>query len=530
MSRKRSSLLTLTDTFRDVKASYQLGEQSRFTSRVRGVDPMGSGADYHYADPCVFYGAIERARDYDRNNMIVGQGVDRLVDNVMQDGLKPDPETGSADLDQELSARWREWAGTPKLCDARKTLNFNRIAKLALRHVIVDGDVLVLPLAKLGALQCIEAHRVLTPYNTTKNVIHGVLVDEVTRAPKEFWVAPEGADLYRTISRVKDITKYRAFTDDGDPEVFHIFNPKRFSQTRGMSAFLPITLPLGIHDDLQIANLVKAQAAACVTILRERTPDFGGSARAPEGSQSESEFPDGTTRKNETMSMAMELIGEVGEKLTGYTPNIPNQEFFQHAAMILGIISVNLNMPVAVLLLDPTKTNFSGWRGAIDQARLGFRNIQEWMRSNLHAPVYHWKVSQWLAEDMALARMAKAKGVDAYAVKWKAPRWPYIEPMKDAQADAMRLEKCLSSDRRVAGDRGEDWDELVIEIPADRGALFESAILEARRLNGLYEEARVDWRELLHRTTPGSTGADAQQAEDDADESLAIAEERRAVG
>ena len=529
--KRRTGMSEMVSEFHDLRAGYQLGEESRFTSRLRGVDPMGSGADYHYAEADKFYRAIERAREFDRNNMIVGQGVDRLVDNVLQDGLTPDPETGNPEVNLYLYRRWCEWCRNPRLCDARKVLTFDRIAKLTLRSVIVDGDVVQLPLRDEGSLQAIEAHRLVTPYNTTKNVVHGVRVNEMTGAPEEYWIAPEAAANYRAVTKVKDVGKYAAFdSTTGEPNVFHVYNPKRFSQTRGVSAFLPVTYAIGIHDDLQFANLVKAQAAACVTMLIERDVNYGGGAIAQTGNRTEEENADGTTRTVESTHAGARLYGEVGEHLSGFTPNIPNPEFFEHASMILGIIAVNLNLPVAVLLLDPTKTNFSGWRGAIDQARLGFRNMQAWMRSSFHEPVYRWKVRQWLAEDRAFWSLVKTSKADPFGVKWKAPRWPYIEPMKDAQADSMRIEKRLTSPRRVAGDRGEDWDELVVEMVNDQAALFTLAMAKAQEINETFPEANLDWRELIHLAAPAtaSTGADAQAEIEPAD--AAQNEEVRKIG
>ena len=527
--RRGNGTLEMVEAFRGARADYQLGENSRFTSRLRGVDPMGSGADYHYADATKFYQAMERAREYDRNNMIASQGIDRAVDSILQDGLQPDPETGNPKVDQYISRRWLEWSDDPRLCDARKILTFPQMAKLTLRHVYIDGDVVVLPL-KEGSLQAIEAHRLVTPYNTTKNVVHGVQINEITGAPEKYYIVPETSEKYRAIKRVKDAPPVDAYDDDGNPNVFHVYNPKRFSQTRGVSILNAISYAIGMHEDLQFANLVRAQAAACVTILRERDQFYGGGPIPQTGSREEQDNADGTTRIVEKKHVGMELAGEVGEHLSGYSPNIPNPEFFEHASMILGFIAVNLGLPVAVLLLDPTKTNFSGWRGSIDQARIGFRNIQAFMRTAFYSPVYRWKVRQWEATDRAFATLVRSSGADLFGVKWKAPRWPYIEPMKDAEADSWRIEHNLGSRTLVLGERGLDWDELAPQIVSDEGMFFELAILEARRLNGLYEEANVDWRELIHMAAPAtaSTRADAQNEMDPAQ--AAENEERRLLG
>ena len=72
--------------------------------------------------------------------------------------------------------------------------------------------------------------------------------------------------------------------------------------------------------------------------------------------------------------------------------------------MLLGILAVNLDLPLCVFLLDASETNYSGFRGAIDQARQRWREVQSWMMGLFHGPVYEWKVRQWAVTDSRSAR------------------------------------------------------------------------------------------------------------------------------
>ena len=83
------------------------------------------------------------------------------------------------------------------------------------------------------------------------------------------------------------------------------------------------------------------------------------------------------------------------------------------------------------------KVRFSGWRGAIDQARLRFRQMQQWLIGALHRPAWIWKVRQWQRQDAALADLM-ARVADPFAHRWNAPGWSYIEPLKDAAADELQ--------------------------------------------------------------------------------------------
>lgn len=513
MRRRRpiQSEITTAEAYGTLRADFDVNNSSRYMPQLRGVSSMGSGADYHYRNEVTYLRGIERARSFDRNNMVVGQAVTRLVDNVLQDGFTLDPQTGEPDLDSRLRKLWLDWSSDPDACDDSGEHTFPRMAKLILRQVIVDGDVIVLPLDR-DTLEVVEAHRVRKSMGTRRNVIHGVLLND-RRQHVEYWLAKHDVSPLSPSPRLKDMKRYPTRDPKtGKRQVFHIYNPKRFSQTRGVTAFAPIVFPAGMHDDLQFTQLIKAQVAACYSVFRERELGFEGSLGGTQrGEQSTDILSDGSTRTLEGIAPGMEVIGEPGEKLTGFSPNIPNPEFFQHATMILSIIAVNLGMPVQLLLLDATKTNFSGWRGAMDQARIGFRDLQKWLLTTLHRPVYIWKVEQWLAMSAELRELAAGKDVDVLSHRWNPPSWPYIEPLKDRQANKVALETNQTSPRRQRSCEGEDWEEIAEEIPLDRGLLIRNAIREAEAINQEFTSASVDWREVAGFDLKGKPQPAAQE-------------------
>lgn len=481
----------------EMRADYLMGKTGRFRRRLTGVATMGSHADYHYRSEPQFLRIMEQAREYDRNDMVVGAGVDRLIQNVHQEGFKLDPQTGDDGLNLALMERWNEWAEDKQACDVAGEATFHSMVESVLRAVIVDGDIFVLP-KKDGRLEHIEAHRCRTPSNTKRNVVHGVLLND-QRRHVEYWFTKEDVDPYRPLIKVGQTTSVAVYNGEGRRQAWQIKHSKRISQTRGVSAFCPIVNAIGMHDDLQFSKLVQAQIASCFAIIHERALDFTKSNAILTGNQS-IDTADGSTRTIENISPGMRVYGNPGEKLQGFSPNVPNPEFFQHAYMILTFVAVNLNLPLQIMLLDPRQTNFSGWRGATDQARMGFRRFQRWLIREYHKPIYRWKVASWIVSDGALRRNAARDGIDIYRHRWNAPGWPYIEPNKDAQADATRQNNRLISPRRLHAERGRDWEEVAQEIVDDNALIVERAIAAAAMLNEKYPAARVDWRELASFT------------------------------
>lgn len=521
---------TLNDAFEELRADYDISKHSRLRRSRAGVNSIGKHADYHYRSESQFFRAMELSRDIDRNDIVIGQGVDRLVDNVIQDGFTLDTQVEPltddqrkegvrrrSSLDDDLTARWKAWAENEDACDLAGEADFHTLERLTLRHTIVDGDVMHLPIASAGALEMCEAHRCKTPTNTNRNVVLGVLLDQNTRKRLEYWFTKEDIGIASFVSKVGDMRQYPARQRDANTgrderAVIHCYHPRRKSQTRGFTAFAPIGMAAEHHDDLQFAQLIKARVAASYAILEESPPGLpggaGGSASAT-GARSTETLSDGSSRDLEGLGPGMRYRSRPGGKLTGFSPNVPNPEFFEHSMLILTLISINLGLPVQLLLLDPKQTNFSGWRGAMDQARLGFRKFQRWLAKSFHSRVYRWKVRQWMSEDRILQAEYERIGEQIFAHRWNPPRWPYIEPMKDAEAGILRVRNLQTSPRRLAAENGFDWWEVSEEAIEDNGGVIAHAKRKAQALNAEFPDDpdRVSWREVLCLPTPDRVGA-----------------------
>jgi capsid protein len=273
------------------------------------------------------------------------------------------------------------------------------------------------------------------------------------------------------------------------------------------------------HDDLQFAQLIKARVAASYAILEELPLGLpGGAGGAKTGEQTTDTLPDGTSRTLEGLGPGMRYRSRPGGKLTGFSPNVPNPEFFPHSMLLLTFISINLGLPVQLLLLDPKQTNFSGWRGAMDQAKLGFRKYQKWLTSVFHGPVYRWKVRQWIADDRMLEAAYDRLGSRIFQHRWNPPRWPYIQPMEDAQAGILRVRNLQTSPRRLAAENGYNWWEISNESLDDNAEIIAGAKTRAAAINAKFpdDKERVTWRDVLSLPTPNTVTASVSTSQDTA--------------
>jgi capsid protein len=306
-----------------------------------------------------------------------------------------------------------------------------------------------------------------------------------------------------TVSKSAKFKRVDAYDEDGNRQVFHIYDPKRVTQTRGVSAMAPIFDCLGMFEDINFAKLVQQQIVSCFAIFKERDATWSGPQGAPLGATSTQTRSDGSVSTLEGISPGLMISGAPGEKLQGFSPNVPNSEFFQHVKLILTLCSINLGLPLCLALLDASETNFSGFRGALDQAKIRWKANQKNLKTQFHTPVYKWKLRQWMSEDDNFRARMERKNVMPFAHVWNVPSWPYIEPNKDAQADIARLKGGLTSPRRLHAERGCDSDQIARESVADNAYAIREAKREAAAIKSEFDDGNpVHWRELISLPLP----------------------------
>lgn len=481
----------------EYRADYAAAKPSRFRRTRSG---LGGTADAHYADEAMYFRVIETMRDMERNDPILRSTLGIAVNQQVQGGFRYDPKTPDLALNKELKLWWSDWADDPRRCDIAGKLTFQRGEIILTRAGIRDGDMCVLPLES-GHLQYMECERLKTPFRSVRNIVHGVELDD-TRRPTAYYFTRGLIDPMARVERVGDMSRVEAYDEDGFPQVFHFLNETRSTQTRGVSEFIAAQDMLGVRDDVEFALLIKQQLAAMVVGEWENTSPNA----APPGAVGEQRNvigPTGGLVTLEDVEPGTILNPPPGKKFKLHASMITSQESLQHMRQIMQIVGLQVAMPLIMMLMDASETNFSGWRGAIEIARSMFRDNQRNLRSHHHRWVAEWRMRWEMRQPRSAMgkslRRAYARHGDAlFRHGWQLPAWPYIQPAVDAQADALKLSTMLSSPRRVAADRGHEWDEIVDETIEDNTSAITKAIIASKKIYAKTGES-VHYRELLNR-------------------------------
>jgi capsid protein len=433
----------------------------------------------------------------DRNDSLCGAMADRRVDNIVQQGFSLEPKTGDKKLDLDLWQRWEDFANDPDRCDIAGELTWKEIERHACRAESIDGDIVVAG-TQDGPFQMIESHLIRRD-SRLDGVFLGVESDQYGKRKKYHLM--EEVDAFGTKRQVDPID---VRDKDGLRQLFHIYNPKRVYMTRGVTILAPIFSMSGMLEDINFAKLVQQQMVSMWAILHEYAPQSSTAPPITDTNVNVSGARKENGRQIEERSPGMEYHGEAGETLKGFSPNIPNSEYFQQVRLIMQILGVNFGLPLCLVLMDGSETNFSGWRGAVDEARKGFVADQLNLVRRLNKPAYEWWLTQEAKEDAALRKYLKPTGkIKLLGHIWHPPTWSYIEPVADAEGDATQLRNALTSPRRLHAARSRDWEEVSEEIIDDNLYAIDNAAKKAAMFNADNPTSPpITWRDLIPLVMP----------------------------
>ena len=492
-----------------VELRYKAAQGSRY--RQAGSS-LGGAGDSHYAHGRDYTKIRELAREFDRDHPQVGVITDRACDNVLGDGLVVDPQTKSRTLNEDIRGDWEEWADDPNLCDWYGELTYSEMERLGLRHGWIDGDAFKILDDRSEMIRFEEPERCDSPQDLNSNTVHGIIRDDSGRLAGYSFVK-DWKPGDRT--RRQGSLAYRDLVAVDKKDVIH-WHPgrRRATQSRGVSAYSPAFDQIAIYGNTEFALLVKHQVASCIAGFLETDFPVGVG-----GEDTETSKLDGSTvLKFGEFTPAMIAKLKRGEKFSGFNPGMQTSQDIEYLMMILRSIAVQIGQPLELALLTSKNQSFSAMRGVLEAAKIGWRCTQSYAK-RIRSRVYKWRLALRIRAGRFGPRAERRKDIFNHQVI--APTWPYIEPKTDAEADSIRLEKCLASPRQIWAENGRDYDRGIIEIAEDRAAWIRACKAVADKLEKEGVEG-VTWQQIAQATSSAAPAAVAapEPAEDgDQDES-----------
>ena len=434
----------------------------------------------------------ERSRDLYAGGAPLGRGaIERVVLNALGSGLKLNVRIDPAVLGmtEEQAARWAAkaesefdyWASS-RSADFGRELNFYELQVLALRSILLDGEVIAV-IKSHGTrgfpyslcVQLIEAERLATPLDRQiSNVIDEGVELDASGNVCAYWITNRNPNA--ELPRQKPVEYKRVPAGDN---VLHIFQRERIGQHRGVPFLAPVIETLKQLSRYTEAELMAAVVSGMYAVFFEHEPREDGAFGAEEYASEEGYNEDLSGFTTEMMYGSVMDLPE-GVKATSVSPGRPNQNFSMFVEQISHQLGGALGIPQELLFLHFT-ASYSASRGALLEAWKVFRYWREWFARSFCEPVYR----AFLDEAVTLGRISAPRYqsddyiADAYSwSEFIGPSQGQLDPVKEAEAARIRVENCFSTPSRETMElTGEDFDLVASRAGRDRETMRRSGLI-----------------------------------------------------
>ncbi|WP_254436885.1 phage portal protein [Ruegeria arenilitoris] len=445
-----------------------------------------------------------RTRDLVRNNGWAAGAVSKEVDAIIGANFRPlcKPDWRALGLDPDwakefkevLEARWRNYADDPrKLADTTRAQTVSQMFGTAYRGYMLEGEALGVINWRVRrqthtTLRLVDPDLLSNPQNVgdTHRRRGGVDLTSYGAAsaynfrqghPNTTWSDIDGFRWKRI----------RREGRNGRPQVIHFFDKLRDGQTRGVSRLAPIVEKLRMEDHY---SKVELQAAVINAVL-------AAFIKSPMGPDAVDEiFGDGDSKNILAMqSDRADFYNENkirlgGSRVTMLYPNDeigmvqtsrPAAQFADFEAAVLRHIASGLGISYEQLASDWSKTNYSSARAAMIEIWRGWtaRRIS-FAQGFCQLYFMAWLEEQIMDGHVPLPSSAPDfyENWTAYArAKWIGPGKGFVDPVKEAQAAAMRVALGMSTLEEEAAElTGTDFADNIEQIKREISVLPEGTL------------------------------------------------------
>ena len=428
---------------------------------------------------------LARSRELVVTNGYAANACEAFASNLVGDGIKPSSLIEDPALRDRVQRLWLAWTDE---ADADGLTDFYGLQAMVAREMFVAGecfvrlrprraeDGLLVPLQ----LQLLQSE--MLPFEKTETAGNGNRI----RCGIEFDLIGRRVAYHFRRRHPGDSTDQRIAAPDTvrvpAEDVLHIYRPIDAGQIRGLPHVAPAMVRLFLLDQYDDAELDRKKTAAMFAgFITKTAPEeqLLGEIEATDIGSAVASLEPGT--------MQVLLPGE-DVKFSSPADVGGGYEAFQYRTLLS--VSASLGLPYHLVTGDVRQANYSSLRAELVEFRRRIGQLQ-------HGVLVHqfcrpiW--ARWLETAQLAGRLELSDPVAARMVQWIPPRWDWVDPLKDIQAQVLAMEAGITSRRKVVEATGYDVEEVDRENATDA--------------------ARAAALGLRYRTSPGETqGARATPA------------------
>lgn len=410
----------------------------------------------------------DRARDQERNNPHALSIIDKLVSNVVGEGIIPTAYDFDADFDgkpapaavRTTEKLWRKWGDSVDGDLDGKLTSYGR-QRMAFRAVLRDGDVLMRriwdPKNPSGVplrIQILESDHLDDSKKDESDAwyeVQGVRFERKTGRKLGFWIFTEHPGDGYKFGKRKSV-----FIDAKDMEI--IYNPRRPGQARGVSHLHAVMVRLRDFDELEDAKLLQQKIAACYGIFITKNPGDGPPVGTPNPLYNEEDGGEESKasgdKRLDTVTAGNVYYLQQGEEVKSVSPPTIAGYSEQSTNITLGI-AAGAAVSREMLTNDYSKVNFSSAKMGWIESNRGIKVLRDDIMIN-QICLIEWR---WFIEACVLA----GHKVGGMLARWTPPRREMVDSLKDTQAYALQIDNGLTTASEVIRESGRDPEAVFNE-------------------------------------------------------------------
>ena len=414
------------------------------------------------------------ARDLERNSPHVSGAINKIINNIIFTGIFPQARIKAADgklqkaQNDRIETAFNEWA------DA---VDFYTKQELVLRHTIIDGEVLIHKyhdpyLQKQGVVplgfEVLESDYIDSTYSgvlENGNLARSGIEYDTYGRPVAYWLYkehPGESTFSRYIGQTRRVPA---------SEICHVFHSRRASQGRGISWLASIICEMRDFSEYQSNERIANRLLSAFGIFLE-SPYPEHQINNPLFQEPASEGSEETDTTGKYIEPGRIDVLPAGLKPHAFQYTRPGITYEPFTKVSLKSASTGSGLSYENFSNDYEGATFSSARQAVLEERRGYRKIQFFLNRKFN----NWSWRSW--NNYANAFMTFGKIPDRVPVQWQNPGWPWIDPAKDAKGAEIELKMKITNRRRLAAERGLDWDEEIEEL-ADEEAIIKEKGFDA---------------------------------------------------
>lgn len=394
----------------------------------------------------------DKARDLEKNSDMVASMIQSITSNVIGSSLNVQSRSQDKEFNKLIEELFAEWCYHEN-CDISETQSFNEILEMAVTRWIVDGGIMLVTsidkASKFGLkIQIREVDDIDESEDTfnVKNgnrVVHGIEINQYGK-PIRYYLKVHKAGTLENYEVEKIPAK----------RVHFLWTRKRATQYREVTNLHTSIVSLGDLADFRNALAFQQKAAACTQAFIEC--DANTMPGRPVNTQ------DGK-RIHDLQAGTITYL-KPGEHLK---PFIPVGQAAQADAYVISeqrMIAAAMGLSLESATRNVERVNYSSARQNLLADQKTYNKIRAFLYEHLLRPLFAEFVDACYLKGLLRGTKYTPDNEDYYKCMWLSEGTPWIDPKKEAEADAIRLANGGLSFKRYCADRGEDWQERIDDM------------------------------------------------------------------